>query len=111
MLLTMAPIAQNNPLGQFLNEVSCTMEVQAAELPTPFIGRRRQMVVGNISLIQVDMLLDGFKMKLDKTDITWMNPLQCSLEFISLMVSIISYQRYTMGIMVIWLKMERFIKA
>ena len=33
MLLTMAPIAQNNPLGQFLNEVSCTMEVQAAELP------------------------------------------------------------------------------
>lgn len=31
--LTMAPIAQNNPLGQFLNEVSCTMEVQAAELP------------------------------------------------------------------------------
>lgn len=33
MLLTMTPIAQNNPLGQFLNEVSCTMEVQAAELP------------------------------------------------------------------------------
>lgn len=33
MLLTMAPIAQNNPLGQFLNEVSCTMEVQAAEPP------------------------------------------------------------------------------
>lgn len=33
MLLTMAPIAQNNPLRQFLNEVSCTMEVQAAELP------------------------------------------------------------------------------
>ena len=33
LCLTMAPIAQNNPLGQFLNEVSCTMEVQAAELP------------------------------------------------------------------------------
>ena len=33
LCLTMTPIAQNNPLGQFLNEVSCTMEVQAAELP------------------------------------------------------------------------------
>ena len=33
LCLTAAPIAQNNPLGQFLNEVSCTMEVQAAELP------------------------------------------------------------------------------
>ena len=33
LCLTMAPIAQNNPMGQFLNEVSCTMEVQAAELP------------------------------------------------------------------------------
>ena len=33
LMFTMAPIAQNNPLGQFLNEVSCTMEVQAAELP------------------------------------------------------------------------------
>ena len=32
LCLTMAPIAQTNPLGQFLNEVSCTMEVQAAEL-------------------------------------------------------------------------------
>ena len=29
--LTAAPIAQTNPLGQFLNKVTCTMEVQAAE--------------------------------------------------------------------------------
>ena len=32
LCLTAAPIAQTNPLGQFLNKVTCTMEVQAAEL-------------------------------------------------------------------------------
>lgn len=32
MLTVAAPIVQDNPLGAFLNEVSCTMEVQAAEL-------------------------------------------------------------------------------
>ena len=31
LCLTAAPIAQTNPLGQFLNKVTCTMEVQAAE--------------------------------------------------------------------------------
>ena len=30
LCLTAAPIAQSNPLGQFLNKVTCTMEVQAA---------------------------------------------------------------------------------
>lgn len=30
--LTAAPIAQSNPLGSFLNKVTCMMEVQAAEL-------------------------------------------------------------------------------
>ena len=31
LCLTAEPIAQTNPLGQFLNKVTCTMEVQAAE--------------------------------------------------------------------------------
>ena len=63
MLLTMTPIAQNNPLGQFLNEVSCTMEVQAAELPYSIYWETQADGSWKYSLIQVDMLLDGFKMK------------------------------------------------
>ena len=33
LMMTAAPISQANPLGQYLNKVTCTMEVQAAELP------------------------------------------------------------------------------